>query len=516
MTAAQSGGTLETFRDQLVGLYNGTATFGIGDVDGDGADDILRSFYVTSGMTGNTIYSIAPPPIIENYGLWVEPLGDMDGDGIEDFLLGDPGEGYSAWLGTVYLHSGVDGSLIRSHTGVTPGFEYGHRGRRIGDLNGDGVDEYMIDMLAAHPNDQVFLFLYSGIDGALLRTHAGELNGLKYFMQRGAIGDVDLDGSADYILHAWDSGDWVGARILSGADGSMIRQHLGAGELSLGAGDVDQDGYPDYYLSIPSPGWWLTYSLWSVSGKDGSMLREIRNTPPHQGQVLSQVGLEEVALVGDQDGDGVEDLLIGNPSYRYCCATTFGRFMLHSGATGYELYDSIGPGRELEGNSVSSGDFDGDGREELLVTSVFDSTFAQGRVTLYNYTSHLRASHVTIAASVGAVVDLHVDFGFQHAWDEYKILCSSGVAYPTTYGVQVPLTDGPIFSATRQGLYPFPLQSGMQGSLDAFGSAVATFLLPARQYYAVVGKTFWFAAVAMPHSGLPVISSAAIPIEIVF
>jgi hypothetical protein len=133
------------------------------------------------------------------------------------------------------------------------------------------------------------------------------------------VGDVNGDGTPD--IYAADYGDTTlgpgtgRAAVFSGIDGSQLLSWTGsaAGE-GLGpgreAGDVNGDGRIDLVIGsynssdgAPSAG-----KVQVFSGADGSLLRTITSTTPGE-----QLGFDAVG-VGDQNGDGIPDLLVSAAS----------------------------------------------------------------------------------------------------------------------------------------------------------------------------------------------------------
>ena len=117
----------------------------IGDVDGDGADDIVTSapsrsaggaknageVYVYSGKSGKRLWAAAGRAG-EQLGLGVEAASDVDKDGVPDVVAGAPGGDRA------YLYSGRDGRVIRVLEAPQKGSGFGRHVADAGDVNGDG------------------------------------------------------------------------------------------------------------------------------------------------------------------------------------------------------------------------------------------------------------------------------------------------------------------------------------------------------------------------------------------
>ena len=282
----------------------GQALAGGADLDGDGEDDWLlgapdaggrgQVFLITSYAFGEwdleddaagMIYSEDPS---DGFGQALALVGDVDGDGMEDMLIGatgvDVGSGPSelADAGAVYLVPGgfygsKDVSLMWSarFTGASKGALAGAAVAPAGDFNGDGE----IDFLIGAPNHlrggdrtgQAALILGGLADGT--DRSLADAEGL-FFGSDGdevgaavaGVGDLDGDGYDDVAVGApgvsYDGGSdngavylFYGGRTVSwsspdlviyGGDGDQLGASL------AGPMDVDGDGYMD--LVVGSPG----------------------------------------------------------------------------------------------------------------------------------------------------------------------------------------------------------------------------------------------------------------------
>ena len=130
----------------------------VGDVNQDKVPDIYASdwansakgpgtgrIYVHSGADGKRIYTLTGEMAGDGFGIGSADVGDVNKDGYDDLLIG-------AWQhasaapsgGRVYLYSGKDGSLLRTITCRTPGDSFGFDATGIGDVDGDGVIDFLI------------------------------------------------------------------------------------------------------------------------------------------------------------------------------------------------------------------------------------------------------------------------------------------------------------------------------------------------------------------------------------
>lgn len=366
----------EFFGIGLAGLGDldgdGIPDFGIGAFQADVQGTDSGSVHLYSGAQLTPLYSLHGSAAGDWFGRSLAAVGDLDGDQHADFVVGatraDPG-GTNRGLARVF--SGAGGTLLFEVTGDRD-FDYlGWRVAGLGDVNRDGVPDFAVtahDHVSFAQADHVRV--YSGQDASTLFTFHGDHAGHTLGTAVAGPGDVNGDGHADLLVGAafddlagLDAGS---ARLYSGKDGVLLWHQDGfaAGDrfgLSVcAAGDVNADGTPDWIVSgngsdVQGPD---SGSIWVFSGADGSVLHALHGAQP--GDVLGNC-----APAGDQNRDGHADFLIGAPG------STRGEAQLISGRTGISLYTWEGrAGGDSMGRSLASiGDLDGDGSDELMIAS---------------------------------------------------------------------------------------------------------------------------------------------------
>lgn len=358
----------------------GSAVESLEDLDGDGIRDFAvgaphaRDFRglvkVYSGRTGDGILRIAGPETGPSwFGLSIANAGDVDGDGTSDLIVGDPSddEPYGN-NGSAQVFSGADGSLLWRVIGDASLLSLGASVTGMGDVNGDSIPDF-----AAGAPQGSFARVYSGADASLLYQVTGQLLDDAFGSAVESLEDLDGDGARELAVGAIRAkASQPGyVRIYSGATGAQL-YHINGDHAddSFGAsiaalGDIDGDGTADLLVGAPGPSGVANNYARILSGADGS------NRGTLIGPARDSRFGASVASAGDVNGDGKEDLLIGEP-LAGPGTVNYGRAVLYSGATLEPLYQFRGRNGEFLGQAVASlGDLDGDGLSEIVIGSPY-------------------------------------------------------------------------------------------------------------------------------------------------
>ncbi len=347
-SAAELSGTPTWALDGNQANYYLSRILGVGDVNGDGYDDVGVPGYpvdTTPPIAGNasvflgsaTGLSASPDWIAEgtqsgeSFGS-ILAAGDVNGDGYGDALLGTafydaPG---LTNAGRVALYLGSAAGLAPAPAWTLEGDQANAQlgsAAAAGDVNGDGFDDVLVGS-AYYDADQ--------IDEGRIRLYLGSASGLA------------------------PSPVWT-------LDGNQTAAYQG--NVSF-AGDVNGDGYGDVVVPVQS----YDTSLLSI-GKVSVYLGTptgLSTTPAWER--LGEQAYEELGssvATGDFDGDGFSDVVVGAIGY-HAPARQARLLMFEGGATGL----ATAPTWVLEGDQppnpigvdlASGGDVNGDGFDDLLV-----------------------------------------------------------------------------------------------------------------------------------------------------
>jgi hypothetical protein len=333
----------------------GSLTY-VADVDGDGVPDFLAGApgslpgvvgkaKLFSGATRALIRTFNGDTAGDGFGSVVADLGDVDGDGIDDFAIGAPSRHVDANYGAIFVVSGATGATIRTITPTAPASQTGNILVAVGDVDGDGVRDllYSDSIGSTH-----FVHLVSGKTGATIRDPAGNQTAFGFAV--GRVGDVDADGVDDYAISDLDGVGHV--HVYSGATGAQLWKIRGWASGITTAGDVDLDGHADFMLADGSP------LIHVVSGATGTNLYDL--------DTKSFFGWLSMSPTGDVDGDGRPDLV----------ATIFGDVHVFSGASGSEIGVLHPTGATYVVDVDATQDVDGDGIPDVLAGDPFVANLA--------------------------------------------------------------------------------------------------------------------------------------------
>ena len=393
------------------------------------------------GLTG-------PLDNFDFFGSMVSPIGDLDGDGVNDIAVGvfndddggtDRGAVYILFLnadGTVKAEQKISDTTGGLATALDDSDWFGEAVAGAGDVDGDGIGDVAVGLSGdddgGTDRGAVFI-LFLNADGTVkaeqkISDTSGGLTATldnDDFFGRSVdgVGDVDGDGIVDIVVGADGDDDGGSGRgavyvLFLNADGTVkaeqkISDTTGGlatalddsdsfGEAVAGAGDVDGDGIGDvavglygdddggtdrgavYVLLLNANG--TVKAEQKISDTSGGLTATLDDSDWFGGSL---------APLGDVDGDGTVDLIVGAPGDDDGGSNRGAAHVLFLNSDGTvkaegKISDTAGglttvlDDGDWFGISVAGlGDLDGDGTVDLGISAVYDDDGGTNRGAIY-------------------------------------------------------------------------------------------------------------------------------------
>jgi hypothetical protein len=288
-----------------------------------------------------------------------QPVGDIDGDGINEVIVG----GYeNSGICRILSYNSTQKTYVQEYSWVVPGGSYhSPSGACIADLDKDGILELCVS------------WGYSGADGVYAYHWDGTtLTQLDYYHGTGVDFVFDIyacdyndDGNTEVLIAnapnmgtgpyhvtalGWSSGHFVWQTSWSCPGGSSMECPM------VWSGDVDNDGLTEVIADVSS-GTSSTAGTWALNWNTNTQSWDAVN-------VWSNYAGATVYgdSIGDINGDGTPEIGIG--SYG---GTPQGWLFEWDGSAFQKVWNGQYPGGQPVIEAVAIGDADNDGHNEFIV-----------------------------------------------------------------------------------------------------------------------------------------------------
>jgi hypothetical protein len=409
---------LSALPDWSVKNINDLTTYGwsvasAGDVNKDGYGDVIVGapnyhnlrgavfvyYGSASGLRSIPDWTVSGESDQEGFGGAVASAGDVNGDGYSDVIISAPLHQVNGkQAGAVYAYYGsADGLNLDSRNkkignknwsvnGTQDGELFGWSIASAGDVNNDGYSDVIIGSIY-HNNGSLQgageALVYYGSASGLSTSTAWSIEGIQESEGLGAVvasaGRITNGSSSSVIVSAQRLGSGGAALVFYGHDGTglsltpdwtAVSDQSSEFSSSIAcAGDVNGDGYDDIAIGDDA------YSSGGLTGNGAVHVyygssSGLSNAPAwtvYGDQSHDYFG-SSIASAGDLNGDGYSDFAIGAINYNNSAGAVYAYYGSSGGLSTSSNWSVV---YDQPGNSgavvASAGDINKDGYDELIV-----------------------------------------------------------------------------------------------------------------------------------------------------
>jgi hypothetical protein len=377
----------------------------VGDVNGDGYDDLLvgafrypetasvgKAYLYFGGPSIDAVADLVidPPPGGAGwFGVSVASAGDFNGDGYPDFIIGAQQAGNEGKAFIYYGGPSLDATPDFTLTGESTGqlIAFGASVASAGDVNGDGYDDVIVGAPwypgGGNKPGRAYVFFGGAVPDAVPDR---VFSGVGFYDQLGSVvgsaGDMNGDGHPDLFASAPNNDTaalnagavyvWFGGPALDATPdltlyGSGVNEDL---MNAANAGDVNADGFSDLIGAGRGQ-----VHVW-FGGSSPNAVADLTLTSSYA----------SVAGAGDVNGDGIDDFVVGTTN-----VVPGGRVSVYFGGSAVDTLEDLSyvgndPGAAVGLGVAVGGHVDGPGPADLITSAYWDPEaigYNMGRVYVF-------------------------------------------------------------------------------------------------------------------------------------
>jgi hypothetical protein len=313
----------------------------IGDVNNDGKNEVV------AGVSGGVeLYQNISGTWVGNYvklignGNPKVAIGDANNDGLNETVIG-----MATTTNGTRMYENKSGSWVETNIS-DPGSV---RSVAVGDANNDGKNEVVIGM----QGDISYEFrMYENKSGGWVETNISDEPQTVYSV---AIGDTNNDGQNEVVVGIYSAN---GTRMYKNTSGSWVETNISRAPPSnyvgsVAIGDANNDGKNETVVGGSFANQTRMYQ--NISG--GWVETNISNEPS---TVLS-------VAVGDANNDGQNEVVVGLEGQ----SNNINEVRMYQNTSGKWVETNISDPRGVRVNSVTIGDSNNDGKNEVVIGGQF-------------------------------------------------------------------------------------------------------------------------------------------------
>lgn len=399
----------------------------VGDLNGDGFDDIAVGFATTpygaanaicvlfgsadssstpksiSELDGTNGFAILGTDETQSIGAAVSGAGDVNNDGFDDLVFGAAGSAYVLFGHAGAFPATITPSALTGGVGFKisgePGTGFGSGVAAAGDINGDDFDDLVISASLGNSGGKCYILFGGATLGSSLDTSTLDgTNGFSVSFTRGRFphsvaggGDMNGDGFADIVIGESSGLNYGAAHVIFGKSGTFAAtfdvadlngvngftfvsdEQDGTGR-NIATGDINGDGFTDLIVGFQNnlDGCNIVYGRASGFGAtispgdlDGSIGFVLKS------DLASNYAHSVLASPGDVNGDGRDDLVWWANGAAHLIYGKLGAFAAEAILSELGSRDAVrlvGDSFSIAGQQLGvGGDINGDGLADIVL-----------------------------------------------------------------------------------------------------------------------------------------------------